>query len=530
MTREHKVRTVRILVVIAAVAMIACTLAFVLREEKVAIDQVILIDRPARIHPDYSGTVIPPNITPLNFSIREKGSHYCVRIYSKQSKNIEIISKTPKITIPEDRWHALLDDNRGEALSFLVFVKAEGGEWHRFSPILNNIANEEIDRYLVYRKIYPVYSAWNRMGIYQRDLQKFDESLVLNNDHFEGGCLNCHSFCVNNPGKMLIGIRSSKYGSSAVLVEDGKGQKIGTRFGYTSWHPSGRLATYSINQVNMFFHTAKTEVRDVIDLDSLLAYYLVDRKKVKTAPDISRKDRLETYPTWSPDGRYLYFCSAPLSWTDRKAIPTDYNEIKYDLMRINYDIDKDEWGELETVLLSRDTGLSILLPRISPDGRWLLFCMSDYGCFPVYQRTSDLYMIDLEKASQTGRYEPRRLNINSDESESWHSWSSNSRWIAFSSKRDSGVFTRSYLCYLDENGTAGKPFLLPQKDPDHYDTYLRTYSVPELINESVSVAPEKLGRVIRGSPDILCDMPITTATPKAAVPAAQGKPWLTERE
>ena len=530
MRQEYKGKRTRVIVVIVAVAMIACTLVFILHEDKVTIDQVNLIDRPARIHPDYSGTVIPPNIAPLNFSIRENGSHYCVRIYSKQSKTIEIFSKTPKITIPEDRWHALLDDNRGEELFFLVFVKTEDGKWNRFSPIINNIANEDIDRFLVYRKIYPVYSAWGRMGIYQRDLYNYDESVVLNNDYFDGGCLNCHSFCANNPDKMLFGIRSSKYRSSALLVEDGKAHKIGTKFGYTSWHPSGRLATYSINQVNMFFHTAKTEVRDVIDLDSLLAYYLVDRKTVKTAPDISRKDRLETYPTWSPDGRYLYFCSAPLSWTDRNVIPTDYNEIKYDLVRISYDIDRDQWGKLENVLLSRDTGLSILLPRISPDGRWLLFCMSEYGCFPVYQRTSDLYIIDLQRARETGQYEPRRLNINSDESESWHSWSTNSRWIAFSSKRESGAFTRSYLCYLDEKGKAYKPFILPQENPDHYNMCLRTYSVPELINGPVRVAGEKLGHVVRGSPEILCEMPITTATPKVTAPAGRDKPWLRGRE
>jgi hypothetical protein len=530
MRKEYKSYIARVFVVLVAVLMITCTLVFALHEDKVTIDQANAVDRPARISPDYSGTVIPPNIAPLNFSILEKGSLYCVRISSGQSKTIEIFSKTPKITIPENQWHKLLDDNRGEELFFRVFIKAKNGEWNRFSPIINNIADEDIDRYLAYRKIYPAYSAWGRMGIYQRDLYNYDESVVLDNDYFDGGCLNCHSFCANNPDKMLLSTRSSRYSSAAILVEDGEAQKIGTKFGYTSWHPSGRLAAYSINKVNMFFHTAKTEVRDVIDLDSLLAYYLVDKKIVKTAPDIARKDRLETYPTWSPEGRYLYFCSAPLTWTEKNVIPADYDENKYDLVRISYDIDRDQWGQLETVLLSQDTGKSMLLPRISPDGRWLLFCMTDYGCFPVYQRSSDLYIIDLEKSQQTGQYEPRRLSANSNESESWHSFSTNSRWIAFSSKRGSGVFTRPYLCYLDEEGKAYKAFVMPQKNPDHYSTCLRTYSVPELINGPVKVTREKLGTVVRSSPDILCDMPITTATPKVTEPTDRNKPWLTERE
>ena len=101
MRQEFKSKRKRIFVVVA-ITMIVCTLVFALREDKVAIDQANPVDRPARIHPDYSGTVIPPNIAPLNFSILEKGSHYCVRISSKQTETIEILSKTPKITIPKN--------------------------------------------------------------------------------------------------------------------------------------------------------------------------------------------------------------------------------------------------------------------------------------------------------------------------------------------------------------------------------------------------------------------------------------------
>ena len=54
--------------------------------------------------------------------------------------------------------------------------------------------------------------------------------------------------------------------------------------------------------------------------------------------------RLKSYPTWSPDGRHLYYCSASTLWGDRSAVPpVRYAEVKYDLMRIGYDVDKDEW-------------------------------------------------------------------------------------------------------------------------------------------------------------------------------------------
>jgi len=76
----------------------------------------------------------------------------------------------------------------------------------------------------------------------------------------------------------------------------------------------------------------------------------------------------------------------------------------------------------------------------------------------------------------------RRLTCNSAQSDSWHCWSSNSRWIVFSSKRDNGWLARPYFSYIDANGREHKPFVLPQKDPAFYDTWLKTYNVPELVS------------------------------------------------
>jgi hypothetical protein len=462
-----------------------------------------------------------------------------VRIHSEKGKSVEIFSETPVISIPKRGWHELLDLNRGRQLNMDIYVKSSAGissskdennKWSRFQPVTVQVAPEDIDTYLVYRKIHPGHVTWRSMGIYQRNLGNFEETTILNNGYFKHGCVNCHTFCGNRTEKMLIGIRSAIYGSSALLVEGDKVRKIGTKFGYTSWHPSGRVAAFSVNKVRQLFHSAASEVRDVIDFDSIMSYYLLESQSVKTTPALARKDRLETYPTWSADGKYLYFCSAALTWSDKTVVPESYNQIKYDLVRVSYDIDRDQWGEQELVLSAGDTSLSILLPRTSPDGRWLLFCMCDYGCFPVYRQSSDLYMMDLKAAKQTGRYEYKRLNINSSESESWHSFSSNSRWIVFSSKRDSGVFTRTYIAYIDKDGKVHKPIKLPQKDPRYYESCLWTYSVPELVTEPVRAVKEKLGKAVRSSEKISAPMPITMATPKPGQSAAYQEPWQAERE
>ncbi len=528
--KKYKSKKAKLIYALLTCVLIITVVFYAFRGKKVTITQYSVINRHPGISPDYSGSVVPPNIAPLNFFIQQDGSRYFVKIHSKKGKPIEIFSNTPEIMIPQSRWHELLNSNRGEQLSFDVFVKMANDQWNRFSTITNKIAGEDIDTFLVYRKIRPGHGTWRDMGIYQRNLSSFDESTILNNGYFKHGCVNCHAFCGNRTEKMLIGIRSADYGSSALLLGGDRVQKIGTKFGYTSWHPSGRLAAFSVNKVRQLFHSAAGEVRDVMDFDSLIAYYLINSKTVKSTENLARKDRLETYPNWSADGRYLYFCSAPITWSDRTVVPESYDQIKYDLVRASYNIDRDQWGPLESVLSAEDTGLSILLPRISPDGRWLLFCMCDYGCFPVYRHSSDLYMMDLEAAKQTSDFAYERLDINSSESESWHCWSSNSRWIAFSSKRGSGVFTRIYIAYVDKNGKAHKPIRLPQKDPTYYESCLWTYSVPELVIEPVRITREKLGRVVRNSRKIPIQMPITMATPKAGKPPEYQEPWQIERE
>jgi hypothetical protein len=460
--------------------------------------------------------------------VKEEGSHYLVKIYSQNGEAFEVFSKSAKIQIPQDSWRKLLEKNRGNELHFDIFVKAKNQGWSRFGTITNRIANEDIDGYLVYRRMHPTHVlSRGRIGIFQRNLGNFDEKVVLDNRGYVTNCMNCHTFCVNRPDKVLIGARTAKYGEVTVLIEREAVSKIQTKLGYAAWHPSGKLVVYSINKLPMFFHTARNEVRDTFDLDSALAYFVVDSKTIRTSPQISKKNILETWPAWSGDGRYLYFCSTPMLWTpqEKKVPPDGYDKVKYDLVRISYDLERDQWGEVETVLSSKDTGLSIAMPRVSPDGRWMMFCMCEYGQFPPWQSNSDLYIMDLKAAEETGRYEYRRLDISSDQSEAWHSWSSNSRWIVFSSKRDYWVFTRSYLSYIDESGKAYKPLVLPKKDPQYYDYCLETFNTPEFCTGPIAATRDKILRLMRGSAGVSVKMPITMATPKAGGMPERGQAW-----
>jgi hypothetical protein len=445
--------------------------------------------RPPRIDPDYSGCTLPPNIAPLNFQIKERGRRYRVRV-AASDEELVVAGKDPCIVFPPSRWRNLLEKSRGGRLAIDVFVQGEDGQWMHFDTIANDVAREKLDPYVVYRRIGPVHNIFVNMGTYQRNIENFEESPILQSGPESGRCVNCHAFGNNRPDRMLFHIRKNP-GPVMLLVKDGKPVKIDTRTklhpgpgSYPAWHPSGLMVAFSINNPTQWHH-AVGDSRDVFDYGSELAVYDLRTQTLFSSPKISDPDYLETLPAWSPDGKYLYFSRAERKWPadakQKNVFPLAFDKVRYDLCRIAFDMDQCAWGKLETLLSAEETGLSINEPRVSPDGRFLLFCMHDYGSFPVFQRSSDLYMMDL----QTHRY--WKLDINSDRSDSWHCWSSNGRWIVFASKRRDGVFGRLYFSYVDAEGKARKPILLPQEDPKFYDSFLENFNVPELIEAPVSI-------------------------------------------
>jgi hypothetical protein len=453
------------------------------------------VSRRPVLHPDHAETVIPPNIAPLSFVIEEPGVRFLARLAGEKGGAVDVSSRDGRIVWPARAWKQLIAQNRGAAVSVTITVQDKAGAYRRFDAVRIHVAQEEVDPYVVYRLIPPLDHYSVHMGIYERNLEGFSERPVIENQNFGvagDACMNCHSFRRNRPDRMTLHVRSRTFGRLMVVIKDGVLQKVDTSASgfskspaaYQDWHPNGRHIAFSVNKVSPLEHTIG-EHRDAWDDDSDLAVYDTDANQVLTTHDIADPDRRETWPSWSADGRYLYFCSAP------QLPKTQLNELRYDLMRISFDAATGTWGKRETVLSASDSGMSAAQPRESPDGRWLLFVLSDHGYSPVYQATSDLYVIDLTSGAR------RPLTAaNSSSSDSWHSWSSNGRWIAFASSREGGVLSRVYFSYFDRDGQAHKPFVMPQEDPAYYDSYTLTYNLPELVMEPVPVSPSQLGRAI----------------------------------
>jgi hypothetical protein len=398
------------------------------------------VNRLPSIFPEYTGIVLPPNIAPLNFKINEAGNEYEARIYVEKKKQITVRSKTSSIKIDIDQWQQLLKNGKGSKLFIEVFVKERNGNWQKFQTITNEIANTNIDSHLAYRLINTGYVLWNNLGIYQRNLENFDEKPILENKSFGYGCINCHSFCKNNPDNMMVHIRAVHGGT--IISQNGKLTKIDTKNRYTlnagvypCWHPDGKHIAFSVNNINQHFCSGDVRI-EVSDEFSDLMVYDIEKNTITTSPKVSAAGR-ENLPVWSPDGKYLYFINAPPATSLDNRIHT-----KYDLLRIAFDANTNLFGDMDTVLSSSTTGKSISFPKISPDGKFLMFTMSDYGYFTIHYPTADLYMMNL----QTGIYS--KMDINSTQTDSYHCFSSTGRWFVFSSKRMDGLFTRPCLSYL----------------------------------------------------------------------------------
>ena len=201
------------------------------------------------------------------------------------------------------------------------------------------------------------------------------------------------------------------------------------------------------------------------------------------SPLLCRKESFETFPAFSADGTKLYFCSA-----EAQVMPENYKNVRYSLCSIDFDPTDGTFGnKVDTLISAVKLGKSISFPRPSYNGRYIMYTLSDYGNFSIWHREADLWLLDLRSGISRNLIE-----VNSQETESFHNWSSNSHWFVFSSRRDDGLYTRLYLASINEKGEVSKPFMLPQQNPlEYYTELLYSYNVPDFISEPIVL--DKLG-------------------------------------
>ncbi|MCF0191582.1 MAG: PD40 domain-containing protein [Marinilabiliaceae bacterium] len=430
------------------------------------------------IYPDYIGVTIPVGIAPLNFDVL---SPDCEGVYIEisASDGEKIVTSGRRVDIDIDEWHSLLSSSIGDTLMVSVCSKSKG-VWERWRSFPIYVSVDSLPDYgLTYRRISPVYDVYSDdMGIYLRELSSFKEKTLVD-CRLSNMCVNCHTQNRTSTNDVMFHIRGEVGGT--FIRHDGECELVDTRLDslmsacvYSYWHPSGRYIAFSVNATRQAFHVGGLKRIEVFDKGSDIVIYDVEKREIIKQPTLAVDTLCETYPVFSPDGKWLYYS------VSKRPEDDECEKFKYDINRIKFDMSEGSVVDTsEVVVDASSNGKNAIFPRISYDGRFLMYTISDYGSFSVWHKESDLMMVNL----QSGETDSLRV-VNSDDADSFHNWSSNSRWFVFCSRRDDGLYTRLYIGHVGEDGRCDKPFMLPQKEPaKYYGELMQSYNVPDFCHE-----------------------------------------------
>jgi len=314
-------------------------------------------------------------------------------------------------------------------------------------------------------------------------------------------CGNCHSFSrdgktmgidVDGPANdkglyALLPVKKVSTISSEYLIHwsafsEEHAQK---RFGFMSQiSPDGK---YVVNSIDVP-HANGTRVIDRLyngfysnygfgqvfyPTRGVLAWYSKDSGKLQTLPGADDPNFVQTSAFWSPDGKYLVFSRA----TARDPYPRGYErsmyandpketQIQYDLYRIPFNDGKG--GTAERIVGASENGMSNNFPKVSPDGKWIIFVQCKNGL--LMRPDSKLYIVPFEGGVA------RPLESNLAVMNSWHTFNPNGHWLAFSSKTPS-LYTHLYLTHIDDQGHASPPIVVENATASN-----RAVNIPEFVN------------------------------------------------
>ncbi len=468
-------------------------------------EQSTPVDEQADIYPDYRDITIPPNIAPLNVMVKSEGSAFVGVVAGEKGEPlVASAGEDGKLLFDSAAWHLLLDENKGSDLQVQLYAE-RGKGWVKFPAYKLSVALEPIDRYLSYRLIEPGYELYRQLGLYQRDLTGFEQRVIYeNNRSYEpenNHCINCHNFQNYSTKNMLFHVRGQHGGT--VFIRDGKGERMNMKADsvlsnsvYPTWHPTENWVVFSSNLTGQAFHLLNKQKIEVVDYGSDLIFYDADKHEISNI--LKTPTDLETFPCWNPEGDRVYYCSVNLpelaerpDSTHPDLLLANYNKVRYNLMSIPFDKATKTFGTPRMELRADSLDLSVTVPRVSPDGRYVLFTMGDYGQFHIWHTSSDLYVKDL----LTDEVRPLTAT-NSPRQDSYHGWSSNGRWLVVASRREDANYSRAFIAYFDRNGQGHRAFVLPQEDPEHNQLLLKSYNVPELTRDAVSLTADEVKKVV----------------------------------
>jgi hypothetical protein len=465
----------------------------------------------AAIFPNYQGTLtIPNNIAPLNFEILEDAKYFVVQIiangtvqFQQKIKNQKLSIVNCQLSIPIKSWQKILNSHTTDTLEIHISSGNSLKKMTAYKPFYWIVSEDAIDPYLVFRRIAPTETPEKPqlIGIFEYGLETFEQRTLINSYLTDYGCMNCHYFSNNQSSRMSIHFRRKHAGTLITSPDSSFMVDLrlpnGEKGIFGAFSPNGRYLAFSTNQLGALFTVNVQRLKMwSYELASNMFVYDVQNNAILSSDGLMASGRQKTYPCWSHDGTFLYFCQT--NWqipflTDSSTVFERLRNTHYELVRAKINVPSETFETVETIVATADIGgRSISFPRCSPDGRFVAFSTTEFGTLDPNSIDGRLWFYDLN--TKTAKEIEPDLDA---PIVSTSTWSSNSRWIVVSSRRLDGVFSRPFLAHVDTEGNVSKFFVMPQKNPAHYRKQDFSYSLPELITSPVPLNAYDIADAIR---------------------------------
>ncbi len=459
------------------------------------------------IYPSYSNNLIVPcNIAPLNFQITSTDnasgighSRYRVCVTACDSSGNSLkqtrIKTSGKVAFKLSQWRNLTE-KAAQNNGFLRIDIRTGRQTE--SGLIRTwfVAKDSIDPYLIYRSGPHDENMGHQLQVYQRCMQDFREKLLMDNTLTENNCMNCHTICSHNASHMVIHLRKNHAGTLVIrgdtVVKLTVPPQYGFRLSYPDWHPSGKYIAFATTRIHPIRYVNSYRTQDfMLDVSGRIVLYDIRNNRIFSSPELHDDAYQYSFPAWSPDGKKLYFCRARRINPDTLSPQHEKQNLasfRYNLYQIDFNPETGSFDSLSLLYNFSSHMLSASIPSVSPDGRYVGISTLLMGSFPS-QDQGDIALVDLQEKPDSCLKDADILN--SPDSDRRLVWSSNGRWVIYSSKKETGANTLLHIAYFDSLGNFSTPFLLPQKSPEYYLWNTRSFIFPVLSRNASKITTEK---------------------------------------
>jgi len=451
----------------------------------------------------YDGAVFPPEIPSpkIHWDDTVSGAaEWSLQFEFPGGEVMSFESDEPSFRPGRDEWASMKDRTLNKEATVTVtgyrkiagFTRAVSSKSFTFST-----SSDEVGAPVFFRAVpLPFEFAVNNMEMIQWCLgdvaSEETAPAILENMPV---CGNCHSFTddgatlgmdvdyANDKGSYMVASISEEIdltNDKVITWSDYERDDGELTFGLlTQLSPDGRYAVSTVKDRSVFVPVNDLYYSQLFfPLKGILVYYDMLKKSYHALPGASDKDYVQSNPEWNPDGTDIVFARSKAGVIDgdtgkvlltpeqcEKYI-TRKELFKFDLYRVPFNDGKG--GEAVPIEGASGNGVSNYFPKYSPDGKWIVFCRSE--SFMLLQPDSRLFIMPAEGG------EVREMNCNTNNMNSWHSWSPNGKWMVFSSKAYT-PYTQLFLTHIDENGNDSPPVLLENFTPED-----RAANIPEFVN------------------------------------------------